>query len=329
MPFGAEAMNLTTEQLDHFQREGYVVARDVLVPGDDLQPVMDEYAEVLDRMARRMHAAGEIRCTYAELPFERRAIAIVKDAGALDQQAFDISFPAHSALKPDTGFHFGPAVFDLLRNRRMLDAVESILGPEITSNPIQHVRMKVPEHLIHPDKRTSLNAQTGWHQDNGVVQTEADSSDLLTVWFPLTDSSVRNGCLMVVPRSHVEGLRVHCSDARQSQIPDQLVPKERIRPLPMSPGDVLFMHQRCMHASLANVSNEIRWSLDIRYHPTGQPSGRDYYPSFVARSRDNPESELRDPVAWRQSWLDVRQRILAVNRPLGFDRWDGTHELCA
>lgn len=322
-------MSLTAEQLAQFQREGYVVVRDVLAPEEDLQPVIDEYADVLDRMARRMHDAGEIRNTYAELPFEQRAIAIVKDAGALDQQAFDISFPAHSALKPDTGFHFGPAVFGLLRNRRMLDAVESIIGPEIMSNPIQHVRMKVPEHLIHPDKRTSLNAQTGWHQDNGVVQTEADSSDLLTVWFPLTESSVRNGCLMVVPHSHVEGLRVHCSDSRQSQIPAQLVPKERVQPLPMSPGDVLFMHQRCMHASLANVSDEIRWSLDIRYHPTGQPSGRDYYPSFVARSRANPDSELRDPDAWRQSWLDVRERILAVNHPLGFDRWDGTHELCA
>ena len=322
-------MSLTAEQLDQFQSDGYVVARNVLVPGEDLQPVIDEYAEVLDHMARRKHAAGEIRSTYAEFPFEQRAIAIVKDAGALDQQAFDISFPAHSALKPDTGFHFGPAVFGLLRNLRMLDAVESIIGPEIMSNPIQHVRMKVPEHLIHTDKRTSLNAQTGWHQDNGVVQTEADSSDLLTVWFPLTESSMRNGCLMVVPRSHVEGLRVHCSDSRQSQIPAQLIPKERIRPLPMSPGDVLFMHRRCMHASLANVSNEIRWSLDIRFHPTGQPSGRDYYPSFVARSRANPDSELRDPDVWRQRWLDVRQRILADNQPLGLDRWDGTHEFCA
>ena len=156
-------MSLTAEQLRHFQRKGFVVARDVLVPDEDLQPVIDEYAEVLDRMARRMHAAGEIRSTYAELRFEQPAIAIVKDSGALDQQAFDISFPAHSALKPDTGFHFGPAIFGLLRNRRLLDAVESIIGPEITSNPIQHVRMKVPEHLIHPDQRTSLNALTGWH----------------------------------------------------------------------------------------------------------------------------------------------------------------------
>jgi len=89
MHFGVETMSLTVEQLDHFHREGYVVARDVFVPDEYLQPVTDEYAEVLDRMARRMHAAGEIQSTYAELPFEQRAIAIVRDAGALDQRAID------------------------------------------------------------------------------------------------------------------------------------------------------------------------------------------------------------------------------------------------
>ncbi len=322
-------MGLTAKQLEHFGREGYVVAKDVLVADEDLQPVIDEYAEILDGTAQRMHVAGEIRSTYAELPFGERAIAVVKDAGFLNPQPFDISFPAHSALTDETQFHFGPAVFGLLRNARLLDAVESIIGSEIMSNPVQHVRMKVPEHLIRVDKRTSLNAKTGWHQDNGVVQTEADDTDLLTVWLALTEASERHGCLTVVPRSHVEGLRVHCSEARQSQIPTELVPKERIRPLPMSPGDVLFMHRRCMHASLANVSDAVRWSLDIRYHPTGQPSGRDFFPTFVARSRANPESELRDPVAWRQSWLDTRDRLLAKHEPPGVDRWTGDHELCA
>jgi phytanoyl-CoA hydroxylase len=322
-------MSLTAEQLEHFGREGYVVAEDVLVPDEDLQPLIDEYDEILDGVAQRLQVAGEIRSTYAELPFGERAIAVAKDAGFLDPRAFDISFPANSALTEETQFHFGPAVFGLLRNARLLDAVESIIGSEIMSNPVQHVRMKVPEHLISVDHRTSLNAKTGWHQDNGVVQTEADDTDLLTVWLALTEASERNGCLMVVPRSHVEGLRVHCNDAHQSQIPTELVPKERMRPLPMSPGDVLFMHRRCMHASLANVSDAVRWSLDIRYHPTGQPSGRDFFPSFVARSRADPDSELRDPVAWRQSWLGVRDILLAKREPLGAARWTGDHELCA
>ena len=323
-------MSLTDEQLDHFAREGFVVAEDVLIPEDDLQPVIDEYADILDGMSRRMHAAGEIDATYADLPFGERAIAIVNSAGYLNPHPVDINFPPNAALTDETQFHFGPAVFGLLRNARLLDAVESFVGSEIMSNPVQHVRIKVPERLINADKRSGLNAKTEWHQDNGVVQTEADETDLLTVWLPLTEASERHGCLMVVPRSHVEGLRVHCLYPQQgSRIPSELVPKERIRPLPMSPGDVLFMHRRCMHASLTNVSDAIRWSLDIRYHPIGQPSGRDYLPDFVARSHANPSAELRDPVAWRQSWLDARDRILASAEQPRAHRWTGDHELCA
>ena len=29
----------------------------------------------------------------------------------------------------------------------------------------------------------------------------------------------------------------------------------------------------------------------------------------MARSKANPDSELRDPVAWKQSWMDARARI--------------------
>ena len=49
-------------------------------------------------------------------------------------------------MTPDTPFWTGPAVFALLRNQAILDAVESLIGPEIYANPVQHVRIKPPEH---------------------------------------------------------------------------------------------------------------------------------------------------------------------------------------
>ena len=326
-------MNLTDAQVQHFNREGYVVAPNLLVPEEDLQPVMDEYADVLDRVSREMHAAGEIERTHADLPFGERAISIVKDAGYLDPDPFDINLPvlAGRTLNPDSQAHFGPAVFGLLRNERLLDGVESLIGAEVYSNPVQHVRIKVPEHLLTHGRLTGLNATTQWHQDNGVVTADADESEVLTVWLPLTEASERHGCLKLVPRSHTEGLRVHCPQIEGNGIPDALIPEDRVRPVPMSRGDVLFMHRRCMHASLTNVSDEIRWSLDIRYNPIGQPSGRSFLPGFVARSRANPESELRDPAAWRKRWLDVRDSFIASGSASAVKtaRWSGDHALCA
>lgn len=323
-------MRLAPSVLRDFERDGFVVARNCLSPSADLQPIIDEYAEVLDRVAGRLHKAGEISSAYTDLPFAQRAIAITKDRGFLDPQPFDISFPTGADLTLETEFHFGPAAFALLRNSSLLDAVESIVGSEITSNPVQHVRIKAPERYIDKDRRFGLGAATVWHQDNGVVHEEADETEMLTVWFPLTEASERSGCLTVIPGSFREGLQPHCPvPGRGSEIPDALIPDEKVQSVPMSPGDVLFMHRRCMHASLANVSDEIRWSLDIRYHPTGSPSGRSYLPGFVARSRANPASELRDPVRWNQSWLEARDRLLASSVQPKAHRWDGTHELCA
>ncbi len=325
-------MQLSVSQLSDFDRDGFVVARGLLSPSQDLQPVIDEYAQVLDRVAERMHRGGEISSTYAELPFADRAIAITREAGLLDPQPFDISLPVNGQLTPETEFHFGPAVLALLRNERLLDGVESFVGPEITSNPVQHVRIKPPERYIRANA-PGLVTRTDWHQDNGVVDQEADDTDMLTVWLPLTEATERNGCLTVVPGSHREGLQLHCPMTREGRrvnhIPRTLVPQERVRPLPMSAGDVLFMHRRCMHASLTNASDEVRWSFDIRYNPSGQTTGREVLPSFVARSRANPAAELRDADVWRQLWVDARDRLLARPAAPMTNRWSGAHELCA
>ena len=278
-------MHLTADQLADFDRDGYVIARGILSPEEDLQPVMDEYAEILDREAERMFRDGEISSTYDELPFDRRTIAITREAGLLDPRPFDITIPINTAsINSDTRYHFGPAVFALLRNERLLDAVESLIGPEITSNPVQHVRIKPPERYVTKNEGTGLVTTTGWHQDNGVVHEEADDTNMLTVWLPLTEATERNGCLMVVPGSYRDGLQVHCTMPNErglnaTTIPTQLIPKERAKPLPMSPGDVLLMHKGCMHASLTNHSDSVRWSFDLRYNPTGQSTGRTYFPA--------------------------------------------------
>jgi len=325
-------MHLAAHQLSDFERDGYVVARGLLSPADDLLPVIDEYTEVLDRVAHRMHRAGEISNAYAEFPFAERAIAITREAGLLDPQPFDISLPTHSKLTPETEFHFGPAVLTLLTNERLLDGVESIIGPEITSNPVQHVRIKPPERLLRKNA-PGLVTRTAWHQDNGVVDKAADDTNMLTVWLPLTEATERNGCLTVVPGSYRKGLRVHCPLTSKGKsvihIPTEIVQQEQVQPLPMAPGDVLFMHRLCMHGSLTNHSDAVRWSLDVRYNPTGQTTGREVLPSFIARSRTNPDSELHDANTWRKMWTDARDHLLANHVPATRSRWDGNHEVCA
>ena len=91
---------------------------------------MAEYGDVLDGIARDLHAEGVLASTYADLPFAQRLIQVCDESRQLFTQPFDISLP-QTAERADAPMHTGPAVFNLLVNPRLLDCAESILGPEV------------------------------------------------------------------------------------------------------------------------------------------------------------------------------------------------------
>ncbi|MDA1347936.1 MAG: phytanoyl-CoA dioxygenase family protein [Chloroflexi bacterium] len=323
---------LTAEQLEHFRTDGYVVVEDVVSPNEVLEPLEVEYAMVLDKLAEELFEGGKISSTYAGLPFGERLTRVYQDSGKVHSGYFDFSLP-QNGISHDTPMWHGPAVFDTLTAPSLLDAVESIIGPEIYSNPVQHVRMKPPEHLTPKDEsgRVQLGA-TPWHQDLGVVTEAADDTDMLTVWIPVWDANEEAGCLQLVPWSHDEGLAFHCAGPNAAtpglHIPDDQFRIEDAVAIPMKRGSALFMHRLTCHGSLPNKSDRIRWSLDLRYNPIGQPTGRDVFPGFVARSKAHPETELRDPEAWAQSWIDARELLAQRDNPV-FKRWDTDDPSCA
>jgi phytanoyl-CoA hydroxylase len=312
--------------VEHFESEGYVVVPALLDWDRDLRPVFEEYERVLDGVVNRWQKDGHLTSAYPGLPFGERLTCAVAEAKQPYDRYFDICLPQGDVTET-TPMHLGPAVFGLLRNPKLLDAVEEFIGPEIYSSPIQHARIKLPEKRLPKESRSGLTAQIGWHQDVATVVEEADGSDILTVWFPMTKAGVENGCLAVVPGSHHHGLAQHCLIKDQVCIPDHLLTDE-FKPLPMEPGDVLIMHRRTKHAGLPNQSDSIRWSFDLRYQPVDQPSPRPWFPGFVARSRSNPENELRDPKAWMQLWMDTR-RTLATDGGVEFYRWKTNDPMCA
>ncbi|MDB5075029.1 MAG: hypothetical protein JWO42_1208 [Chloroflexi bacterium] len=319
---------LSTEQKERLGREGYLVVEQLLDPRLDIRPLLDEYEAVLGRIAQSFYAEGVISSTYINLPFDARLIQICRESGRSLSQFFDISLPQR-AIRQDTPIHTGPAVFALLTSPRLLKVVEDIVGKEIYSNPVQHIRMKLPSQARTSASSDGLNSKIPWHQDNGVVLPEADVATILTVWIPLNDATVENGCLQVVPGSHRGGLEPHCPGPAGAAIPERLVPEDKAIPLPMRAGSVLLMHQRTIHSSLDNVTaDRVRMSLDLRYQPVGQPTGRPSFPGFVARSTTHPESVLHDPRKWANLWLEARDQ-LAREEDAAFNRWQAGIGVCA
>ncbi len=308
-------MRLTDDQLRFFETQGYLVVENVL--GDDvLAPVRAEYDALLDSM---MDGWGMAR----EGDFAEKVVTAY-EAGHDWFQPMDISLPG-DRIEADTPMHIGPAVFDMITAPALLDMVEDLIGSELTSNPIQHVRIKPPERKLREGEIRAHVGGTDWHQDRAVALEEADQTRMVTVWLAVTDATVENGCLQVVPGR--ADLLPHCPQ-RQTSIAKGFVDTDLAVPLPVKAGGAVIFHPMTPHASLANVSDSIRWSFDLRYNVTGDPTGRGHFPEFVARSRQTPASELRDWREWKRMWDDARAR-LAEAPHIDLHRWSADAPVCA
>lgn len=316
-------LSLSEDQARALDADGYVVVPGALDPVADLQPVLDEYAALVDGIADRLVSEGKLTRPHDELDLERRVIAIARECGT--EWAYELDISPTAASDGAMVIHTGPAVFALLTNRGLVDLVADVLGTdEVFCTPVQHFRFKLPIETL--ERGNGLVATTPWHQDNGVVEPEADHTPMLTVWVPLRDATEENGCLRVIPGSHRSGLRPHCPFPEGLSIAARHLPARAPVSVPVPAGGVFIQHRLTVHASGDNVTtDQVRFSFDLRYQPTGFPTGRKQFPGFVARSRMQPTTVL-EWEGWRPLW-EAAWRRLPENRPVF--RWPVDPTLCA
>lgn len=291
-------MSLTEEQIRAFRDEGVLVAENVLTDAD-VAPVIAEYEAWLDRRARQLQEAGKITGLAEGRGWDERYAALFAQSPAI-ADGMDIMQAR------------GAAIFAFLRNENLLNAVASLLGThEITCNPIQHLRAKPPA----ASSGTGSNFyNVPWHQDSGVTWDEADHSDIITCWMPLgVSATVENGCMEVLPGVFQRGHLTHQAGAGGATIRPDLLPSDIApRPVPVKKGGIVFMHRNTPHRSTPNFSSRVRWSLDLRYQPTGQPTGRPFHPEFIARSQTNPASVLTGHAQWSRSWTEALEAAKGI-----------------
>ena len=89
---------------------------------------------------------------------------------------------------------------------------------------------------------------------------------MISVWIPLVDVDERNGCMHLLAGSHQWGLLGGARDGQRVVRMFEDV-EQRAKPvvLPMRRGDLLAFSNLTCHASMMNTTNEMRWSVDIRY----------------------------------------------------------------
>jgi len=323
---------LSQRQLQKFNEDGFLVVDNVL-DKTLIQRLRSEYESLVDRVADDRKS---LTANWQTLAFEEKLNHLIANDPAA-YEFLDISLPLKEGLDESAGVHTGPAVFDLITFPGILDIAESIVGPELISNPVQHVRIKPPEKNLNEAGRGNSNmARTGWHQDQAVIVEQANEAPILTVWVAITDATADMGCMQAIRGSHLwPSVSMHCpgkSGVGEIFIPDTLVNEHSPVNLSVESGGLVLLHKKTWHGAGPNVSQKTRWSFDLRYQPPGFNTGRECFPEFLARSKAAPEKALSSATEWSRLWNDARHEIASGLRDATFnERWNKYRDdpLCA
>jgi phytanoyl-CoA hydroxylase len=123
-------------------------------------------------------------------------------------------------------------------------------------------------------KPPRVGGPTTWHQDHPywpIIQP----ADLVSAWVALDDADVENGCMWMVPRSHLwgphKGGTIGTDEETFAPLPDlSLLPAgENVEPVscPVRKGQVMFHHCLTWHGSPRNRSERGRPAIAVHYMP--------------------------------------------------------------
>ena len=140
----------------------------------------------------------------------------------------------------------------MAQHPNMLAIVRRILASD--SNMIQDMALLKPP-LVGREKP--------WHQDTAYFLYEP-LDGILGTWTALDAATIENGCMHIIPGSHLAGPKPHYHD-RDCQLADEDVEVERDVVVPLAPGGVLFFSGLLHHGTPPNRSASRRRALQFHY----------------------------------------------------------------
>jgi ectoine hydroxylase-related dioxygenase (phytanoyl-CoA dioxygenase family) len=241
-----ENFSLTTQQIGEYNRDGYLIVRNFLSPGE----IKKLYDIAMDDETARKHA-------------------------------FDLNDQSGKKTKLSLWYTPGNDAYGLLtRSKRMVDAANQLMDGD---TPVCHFHSKLMQkepkvggawewhqdygywyknEFLFPDQMLSIMiAITEANKENGCLQVIKGSHKLGRIEHGFAGEQV--------------GASQHYVDLALRTM--ELVYVE------LKPGDALFFHSNTLHRSEANLSDNSRWSLISVYNragniPYNEPSGSSTVP---------------------------------------------------
>jgi non-heme Fe2+,alpha-ketoglutarate-dependent halogenase len=169
--------------------------------------------------------------------------------GLLPRQRHVVFGQTHAA------FHW---VYRIVSHPKVLDAVESILGPNL-------LVWESAWFIKFPHDKAFIS----WHQDANYWGLQPPN--VMTAWVALSDSTPKNGCMRVIPGSHkmpaLPQKDTYAADNALSRGQEIAVSVDESQAVDfvLQPGEMSIHHAALIHGSRANDSDRPRIGLAIRY----------------------------------------------------------------
>lgn len=150
---------------------------------------------------------------------------------------------------------------ELVRHPVVLDAVESLIGPNI-----------LLYHLTCWPKEPGEGAFVSWHQDGTYFHLAP--FEQVTAWVALTEATPENGCMRILPSSHRDGQLEHYRGETKDNLLSngQHVSMEiddaQAITVPVPVGHVTFHNTHLVHCSGPNRTEGRRIGFGVSYIPT-------------------------------------------------------------
>ncbi len=153
-------------------------------------------------------------------------------------------------------------LWEVATHPKILDCVEALIGPDIAI---------LATHCFC--KYGGDGKFVAWHQD--VTYWGLEPPFAMTAWYAIDDSDRENGCMRVIPGTHIDGIREHGKSGDEANLLsiDQEVPvteaeEESAVDFIVKAGEISLHHGALIHGSLPNRSTRRRRGMTIRYVPT-------------------------------------------------------------
>ena len=228
---GQDRKMLTREQIEHYQREGYIVVERLL------------NAEMLAELRR---VTDEVVATAQGLTDHTKILDLEPSHRPENPRVRRIKSP-HLAH---------PFYWDMAGHPPVMAALEPLVGRDIRVRPGGKVNLKSP----------GFGAPVEWHQDWAFYPHTND--DVLAVGILLDDMDEENGPLMVLPRSHLGPVYDHHADgAFCGGIDLERTPVDFSGAVALTApaGSITIHHARLVHGSAVNRSARQRRILFFEY----------------------------------------------------------------